>query len=59
MQSNKVKEIKVFRCRDCSHSFDYSDVGADGQPMMCKCMFSKYLVLLSKPACNNFKQKES
>lgn len=49
-------EIK--RCRDCMFSYDYHEIGYKGNPIMCKCQISQYEKLLSKKACEKFKQKK-
>lgn len=45
-------------CRDCAHSSDYHEIGADGNPFLCRCPYEEWSQFLDIPQfCNNFKTR--
>lgn len=44
-------------CRDCIHSTDWSNRGANGQFILCRCKFQKWCKFLDHDYCNNFKKR--
>lgn len=36
---------------DCKHARDFHDIGARGQPILCKCDFYPYNMLIRDNAC--------
>lgn len=56
--AKKVKIKSEHKHRDCIFAVDWHDVGYDGNPILCKCKFEQWNLLLNDPACKtNFKQK--
>lgn len=53
-----MNNIPMHRCKDCKHSFDYHETGANGKPFLCRCKFSKWDIFLNDPACKNFKLRQ-
>ena len=52
-----VKEEPKYRCRDCAHSYDWHEIGANGQPFMCRCKYyteGKFCKFLSDHQCAHF-----
>lgn len=44
---------------DCAHARDFHDIGAYGQPILCKCDYFKYNMLIRDNACReHFKLKK-
>lgn len=48
----------VHKHRDCAFARDFHDLNYKGEPILCKCDYFPYSMLLSDPACyDNFKLK--
>lgn len=55
----KKKDTKQFTHGDCAYARDFHDIGASGQPILCKCDYFPYNMLIKDRACfDNFKQKK-
>lgn len=52
-----VKNVNIYHCIDCAHSFDYHEKGADGKPFLCRCQFHQFSKFLKTDYCNHFKKK--
>lgn len=42
-------------CKDCVHSYDWRNIGANGQPIFCRCKYyahGKYCKFLTGRGCN-------
>ena len=57
--SKKVKYIqKGYRHRDCVHATDFYSLDYKGDPILCRCKYEQFSMLLSDNACiTNFKLK--
>ena len=55
--SKKVKYIqKGYRHRDCVHATDFYSLDYKGDPILCRCKYEQFSMLLSDNACiTNFK----
>ncbi|RGZ10189.1 hypothetical protein DXA04_20720 [Phocaeicola vulgatus] len=56
-----TEEQPKFQCRDCGHSYDWHEIGANGKPFMCRCPFytgGKFCRFLSAPQCEHFIKRE-
>lgn len=56
MRKKEQKTIKRF-CRDCNNSRDYHSMSLEGKPILCKCNFQRYSMLLNHDYCEHFKQR--
>lgn len=52
----KQNTEKLF-CRDCKHSYDYHEKGADGKPFLCRCPYFHYSKFLYMDNCQNFEKR--
>lgn len=43
-----------YTCKDCAHSTDWQDRGADGSMILCRCKFQKRCQFLKYDYCENF-----
>jgi hypothetical protein len=53
MAKKITKDVK-YRCRDCKHSYNYFEIGANGKPFLCRCPYEKWAKFLNDPACDKF-----
>lgn len=44
-------------CKDCKHSYDWHNKGADGSLILCRCPYHKWCKFLSSDYCENFKSR--
>ena len=55
MASRKTTEVKAqYTCKDCVHSTDWQNLGADGSMILCRCKFQKWCRFLKYDHCENF-----
>lgn len=58
----KPAEQDELRCRDCAHSYDWHEIGANGAPFLARCPYrwegGKWCIFLSDRACENFKKRQ-
>lgn len=47
MAKKKVIEKTQYHCRDCAHSYDWHEIGANGKPFMCRCPHSMASIAVS------------
>lgn len=45
-----------YTCKDCAHSENWHNIGADGQPIFCNCKFQKWCKFLKYDYCEHFKK---
>ncbi len=57
MAKKQLKEKPKYHCRDCKHSYDPHEIGANGKPFMCRCRFSKFSKFLDRDHCDKFEMK--
>ncbi|TGY79993.1 hypothetical protein E5359_001855 [Bacteroidales bacterium] len=43
-----------YTCKDCKHSTDWQNKGADGSMIFCRCQFHKWCKFLNHDYCDNF-----
>lgn len=56
--ASKSKKAPItYRCRDCKHSYECHEIGADGKPFLCRCPFHKWSKFLNRDYCKEFKHK--
>ena len=49
--------ISEYTHKECVHAYGHYDIGAEGEPILCRCKYKKYILLLSDPVClTNFKK---
>lgn len=56
IQAQEAEKLK-YTCRDCSNSYDWHEIGANGHPFMCRCKHyteGKYCKFLSDKQCEHF-----
>lgn len=46
-----------YTCKDCAHSENWHNIGADGQPIFCNCKFQKWCKFLKRDYCEHFTLK--
>lgn len=52
--AKKFKNTLLPDCKDCVHSYDWHNVGANGQPIFCRCKYytdGRYCKFLTKQGC--------
>ena len=55
MAKKKIEKQKNF-CRQCAHARDFQNISfKTGKPILCKCDFQEYSMLLNYDWCENFK----
>lgn len=50
-----------YTCRDCTFSYDWHEIGANGKPFMCRCAYytdGKYCKFLSGKQCEHFEKRK-
>lgn len=61
VSKRKQQQQPQRHCSDCSESYDWHEIGADGKPYLCRCKFKKeggkYSIFLDDKECENFKQR--
>ena len=60
-RNEKEKETAKYHCRDCAHSYDWHEIGANGKPFLCRCPYytdGVYCRFLSDPQCEHFKIRQ-
>lgn len=55
----KKAEKPTQRCRDCRFATDFHEIGAKGEPFLCKCKFQTRSMFLNFDYCVNFKHKNN
>jgi hypothetical protein len=54
----KKQEVIIKRfCRDCAHARDFHSMSLLNEPILCKCDFQRYSMLLNHDFCEHFKNK--
>ena len=43
-----------YTCKDCAHSTDWHNRGADGTMILCSCKFHKWCRFLNRDYCDHF-----
>ena len=56
MIKKPVFKIKCL-CRDCAHARDFHSMSLLNEPILCKCDYQRYSMLLNHDSCDNFKRK--
>nr|DAI24189.1 MAG TPA: hypothetical protein [Caudoviricetes sp.] len=56
MIKKPVIKIKCL-CRDCAHARDFHSMSLLNEPILCKCDYQRYSMLLNHDSCDNFKRK--
>lgn len=52
------KHNSQYKHRDCVYAKDLFDLNYLGEPILCRCQYKDYALLLNDPACEqHFKQK--
>lgn len=50
-----VQERPKYQCRHCANSYDWHEIGYDGNPFLCRCPYKqqggKFCIFLKDPAC--------
>ncbi len=57
----KAKPWDGMRCRDCALSYDWHEIGYNGEPFLCRCPHKqkggKFSIFLRDRACEKFKPR--
>lgn len=56
MRKKKEDNVRHF-CRECAHSKDYHSMSLKGEPILCKCPYQRWSMLLNWDCCEHFKMK--
>lgn len=51
----KKEDKKQHFCRECAHATDYHSMSIEGKPILAKCPYQKWSVLLNWDSCEHFK----
>lgn len=53
----KKEEEKLHFCRECAHATDFHSMSLKGQPILAKCPYQEWSILLNWDCCKHFKMK--
>lgn len=54
----RKKDLTKPKCADCDNAYDFHSIGANGQPILCKCPYFDCALLLRSDGCRkHYKQK--
>lgn len=56
MRKKKAEQVRHF-CRECAHAYDHHSMSLAGNPILCRCKFQKFCMLLNWDCCEHFKPK--
>lgn len=54
MATKKPAPKPQYTCKDCKHSTDWHEKGADGSMIFCRCQFHQYCKFLNHDYCEHF-----
>ena len=58
MAKKTTKQDNPFKHRDCVHARDFFDLNYKGEPILCRCDYAEFAILLNDKAClKHFKKK--
>ena len=58
MRRKKEDKTQHF-CRECAHATDFHSLNLKGEPILCKCPYSKWSKLLNWDCCKHFKPRNA
>lgn len=58
MRRKKEDKTQHF-CRECAHATDSHSLNLKGEPILCKCPYSKWSKLLNWDCCEHFKLRNA
>lgn len=58
--AKRTKPTSIHSHRDCVYARDFFDINYLGNPILCRCDYKEFAILLNDPACTtHFKQKRN